>query len=134
MQRGRHRLRRRRGGFLILLGTVWGFAYDRLWHAIFHAAVVGSLSHLLLQITVIVQPAVPFSNEPRRGQQSGRLLGVLFGGSIGAALVSFVLPFVYRSAAATGVLVVLILGATAALEYTLRRRVAEAIAGLEFGA
>ncbi len=122
------------GGYLLLLAVIWSYSYERIWHAFFHAGIIGLLAHMLLQLTVMLRPALPFATEPRRVERSARLYGVLFFGSLIAAIVPTFLPLVYARPPLTLVVVTVLLGATAALEYTLRLRVAEAIGDLEFRA
>ncbi len=122
------------GGYLLLLAAIWSYYYERIWHAFFHAAVIGLLAHMLLQVTVMLRPSLPFAAEPRKVERSARLYGVLFFGSMIAAIIPTFLPYVYVSASMTAVVVGLMLAITAALEYTLRLRITEAIGDLEFRA
>lgn len=122
------------GGYLLLLAAIWSYSYERVWHAFFHAAVIGLLAHMLLQLTVMLRPALPFAAEPRRVERSARLYGVLFFGSLIAAVVPTFLPFVYARGSLTFAVVALLVGMTVALEYVLRLRVKEAIDDLEFRA
>jgi hypothetical protein len=122
------------GSYLLLLAAIWSYYYERVWHAFFHAAVIGLLAHMLLQITVMIRPSLPFAAEPRKVERSARLYGVLFFGSLIAAIIPTFLPFVYVSSSLTAVVVALMIAITAALEYTLRLRVTEAIGDLEFRA
>ncbi len=122
------------GGYLLLLAAIWSYYYERIWHAFFHAAVIGLLAHMLLQITVMMRPSLPFAAEPRKVERSARLYSVLFFGSMIAAIIPTFLPYVYVSTALTAVVVAVMVAMTAALEYTLRLRVTEAIGDLEFRA
>jgi hypothetical protein len=122
------------GGYLLLLATIWSFYYERVWHAFFHAAVVGLLAHMLLQLAVMLRPALPFASETRRVERSAGLYAVFFFGSLVASIVPMFLPLVYERPPLTAALVSLMLLMTAALEYTLRLRVAEVIGDLEFRA
>ena len=122
------------GGYLLLLAGIWSYSYERVWHAFFHAAVIGLLAHLLLQLTVMLRPALPFAAEPRKVERSARLYGVLFFGSLIAAIVPTFLPLVYARQSLTTALVALLIGLTAALEYALRLRLGEAMGELEFRA
>ena len=120
------------GGYLVVLATVWSYYFERVWHAVVHALFAGMLAHILLQLTVIVKPALPFATEPRKGERSSVLFGVILLGSMIAGIFPFALTFVYRDAAITAGAVVLMIVVTAAIEYALRLRVAEAIGDLEF--
>jgi hypothetical protein len=120
------------GGYLAVLAAVWSYYFDRVWHALVHAVFAGLMAHVLLQLTVIVKPALPFSTEPRKAERSSMMFGVLLAGSVMAGAFPFVLMFVYQSTSATLVTLLLMVGLTAAIEYALRLRVTETIAGLEF--
>jgi drug/metabolite transporter (DMT)-like permease len=122
------------GSYLLLLAAIWSYYYERIWHAFFHAAVIGLLAHMLLQVAVMMRPSLPFAAEPRKVERSARLYGVLFFGSMIAAVIPTFLPFVYVSASLTAMVVALMVAITAALEYTLRLRITEAIDDLEFRA
>ena len=54
----------------LVLTAVWSYFFERVWHAAVHALFAGLLAHLLLQLTVIVKPALPFAAEPRKGERS----------------------------------------------------------------
>lgn len=120
------------GGYLVVLAAVWAYYFDRVWHAVVHALFAGLLAHILLQLTVIVKPALPFATEPRKGERSSMLFGVILAGSVVAGMFPFALSFVYRNAAVTVGALLLMIALTAAIEYALRLRVAEAIGDLEF--
>ena len=122
------------GGYLLLLAVIWSVYYERVWHAFFHAAVIGLLAHMLLQVAVMLRPALPFASESRRIERSTGLYTVFFFGSLAASIIPMFLPLVYARPPLTAGVVVLMLGVTAALEYALRLRVAEAIGELEFRA
>lgn len=120
------------GSYLVVLAAVWAFYYERVWHALVHALFAGLVAHILLQLTVIVKPALPFATEPRKGERSSMLFGIILAGSVIAGLFPFVLAFVYRSGLATAAALLLMLLMTAAIEYALRLRVEETIGDLEF--
>ena len=122
------------GGYLLLLAAIWSFYYDRIWHAFFHAAIVGLLAHTLLQLAVLIRPALPFASEPRHAERSSKVYSVFFFGSMLAAILPIFLPLVYGRPALLAAVVGLMLFVTAALEFTLRLRVNEAIGDLEFRA
>jgi hypothetical protein len=120
------------GAYVVVLTAIWGFFFERVWHAAIHALMAGMLAHLLLQLNVIVKPALPFAAEPRKAERSANLFGVLMVGSIVAGVMPWLLRFVYRSTPLTVGMLLLMIAMTAAVEYALRLRVNEAIAELEF--
>lgn len=122
------------GGYLLLLAGIWSYYYERVWHAFFHAAVIGLLAHMLLQLAVMSKPALPFASESRKVDRSAGVYTAFFFGSLIASIIPVFLPLVYARPPLTAAVVLLMLFVTVALEYTLRLRVAEAIGDLEFRA
>lgn len=120
------------GGYLVLLAAVWSAIYQRVWHALVHAAFVWLIAHLFLQSAVLLKPALPFASEPRRAEWSGGLFGTFLVGSVLAAFIPLVMPMVYAHPPITVVVFAFIVAATAALEYALRLRVDEIVGDLEF--
>jgi hypothetical protein len=122
------------GGYLFLLAVIWSFYYERVWHAFFHAAMIGLLAHMLLQLTVLLRPALPFASEPRRAERTSSLYVIFLFGSLIAALIPMFLPLVYERPPLLAAVVALMVSLTAAMEFALRLRVNEAIGDLEFRA
>jgi hypothetical protein len=120
------------GMYLLVLAAFWSYFFDRVWHAVLHALFAGLLAHLVLQLAVMVKPALPFAAEPRKAERSAAMFGIFFAGAIAAGIFPFVLSLVYRNLSLTVGLLVFILAVTAALEYALRLRVEEVIGDLEF--
>jgi hypothetical protein len=67
-------------------------------------------------------------------ERSAGVYTAFFFGSLIASIIPVFLPLVYARPPLTAAVVLLMLFVTAALEYTLRLRVAEAISDLEFRA
>lgn len=120
------------GPYVCVLALLWSYFFDRVWHAVVHAAFLGAVAHVLLQLTVITRPALPFAAEPRKAQRSASMFVVLIAGGIAAGLFPALLPLVYRDPRMIAALAVLLILITGAVEYALRLRVDEAIAALEF--
>jgi hypothetical protein len=122
------------GSYLLLLAAIWSFYYDRIWHAFFHAAMIGLLAHALLQLAVLVRPSLPFATEPRRTDRASKVYTVFFFGSMAAAILPVFLPLVYGRPVLLAAIIGIMLFVTAGLELALRLRVNEAIGDLEFRA
>ncbi|PYR76667.1 MAG: hypothetical protein DMF86_11660 [Acidobacteria bacterium] len=120
------------GGYLLVLAAIWSFTYERVWHAVLHAFVVGLLAHVLLQLAVILRPGLPFSMQPRQGEHTGRMFVLFLVGGIAAAVISEFIPIIYTHASWTAVFVGAVLAVTAVIEYALRQRVTEAVGELEY--
>jgi hypothetical protein len=120
------------GAYVFALAVFWSWFFERVWHAVLHALILGALAHLLLQLAVIARPSLPFAAEPHKAQRSATTFAILLVGGIVAGLFPFLLTLVYRSAVATAGMVVFLVFVTAAVEYALRLRVDEAIGEMEF--
>lgn len=120
------------GLYLVVLAAFWSYFFERVWHAVVHALFAGLLAHLLLQLAVMVKPALPFAAEPRKAERSASMFGVFIAGGIIAGFFPMVLRIVYQNLPLTFGMLVFILGVTAAIEYALRLRVDEVIGDLEF--
>jgi hypothetical protein len=120
------------GTYVLALALFWSWFFDRLWHAAVHALMLGALAHILLQLTVIARPSLPFAAEPHKAQRSAPMLLLFLAGGVVAGLFPFLLMVVYRTATTTIGTVLFLAIVTAVIEYALRLRVDEAIGELEF--
>jgi hypothetical protein len=118
--------------YLLVLATFWSFFFERVWHAFIHALFAGLLAHLMLQLAVMVKPALPFAAEPRKAERSSKMLGIFFAGAIVAGFCPLILRLVYRDLSLTFGALAFVIAVTAAIEYAMRLRVDEAIGSLEF--
>jgi hypothetical protein len=121
------------GGYLLLMAAVWVWLYEKPWHAVVHAAIIGAVAHMLLQWAVIMNPSLPFATEPRTAEQSSRVMLTFFIASLGASVGPLMLPFIYRRAWTTIALALVLAAATVALERELRRRARNELVNLEYG-
>jgi ABC-2 type transport system permease protein len=120
------------GAYVLLLAAFWSWFYERVWHAVVHALILGMLAHLLLQLAVITRPSLPFAAEPHKAQRSATMFAVFLVGGLVAGIFPGLLTIVYRSAAATAGTIGFLAVVTVAVEYALRLRVDEAIGQMEF--
>lgn len=120
------------GSYLLLLAGIWSVFYERIWHAVVHAAFLGAGAHMLLQLAVMLSPALPFAREPKRAEHSGRLFWLFMVGMIFASLGPALLPSVYARPALALTLAAALVGLTLLLERVLRRRARAHFSALEF--
>jgi ABC-2 type transport system permease protein len=120
------------GAYIVLIAIVWSFYFERVWHALVHAAFVGVLAHFLLQGAVIIHPALPFAAEPRKAERSSQVMGLFFVASIASGIAPFLLALFYRRLAATVILAIVLIALTIGLERIVRRRARNAGLGMEF--
>ncbi len=120
------------GGYLVMLAGFWSYFYDRVWHAVVHAFVLGVLAHLFLQVASIVRPGLPFAMEPRQAQRSSQIFGLMFFGSILAGVIPLLLPWIYARPAWFAGFLLFLFGVTGVTEYFVRLRAREAVLEMEF--
>ena len=120
------------GPYLLMMAGFWCVFYERIWHALVHAAFVGAGAHMLLQGAVMLSPQMPFSREPKHAEQSGGLFMLFFFGMLATTIGPALLPFIYARPLLTIVVAVLLAAATAVLERMLHRRVSAYAETLEF--
>jgi hypothetical protein len=87
--------------YLLLVSAIYAYVVGNLFHVLVHVAFLGLLAHLVLQIALLFDPALPFS----RPMQKGRNTSLFFGFTIVTILVSLFIQFysarMYNSLPAT---------------------------------
>jgi hypothetical protein len=108
--------------FAVILAALFAWRFGNALHAITHAGLLAGISHLALQIAVLLSPRLPFAQPPDKTRGTAMfawLIGVLVGGQLVlVAIQRFVYPSMTRIAAA----VIAIVVASWLLEYAIRRR------------
>jgi hypothetical protein len=104
--------------YLGFIGAIFLYFFRNPWHVLLLLIVLGLLSHLFLQLAVFVNPALPFSQPPRKGQRSSSMIVMLAFGPIAAIGLLFVLSrWVYSNIS----LLMAVLAVLAALSWRLER-------------
>ncbi len=76
--------------YLAGISAVFLYFFRNLGHVLVHVTILALLSHLLLQVTVLLQPSLPFSRPVRKGQRTGGMMLILLFGPMLAMLLVFV--------------------------------------------
>ena len=109
--------------YVVLLAIVLSFLFGHPGHAIVHAAFLGWMAYVVLQLGVLMDPKLPFSSPPQptsAGQMFGFQMLVMLGGSVVYAMVTLI---AYRSLPSLLIMGAALLVATMALNRLTRRRV-----------
>jgi hypothetical protein len=117
--------------FVLLVG-VFEYTFGNIWHAFLHTLVLACLSYLVLQITVLIKPALPFSVPPGKGSDRnpfGLPLLVSFGGML---VYLFFVQFAYATPVRLAIGLVAFATAIAYLNRLTRRRVEALAYGLTY--
>ena len=118
--------------YLVVVAAIYSYLIGNVTHVLIHVGFLGLLAHLVLQIALLLDPALPFS----RPMQKGRNTGLFFGFTLVTILVSLFIQFyaatMYSSVTATisAVVVILLLGSV--IDWLTRARVQRQAQLLEF--
>lgn len=118
--------------YLALVAAAMAYATRDPLHAIPHCVVLGLASHLTLQISILVDPALPFSKPFDKGGGPARLIGIFLTVGIANVLLTIATPWIYGNWVRTGALTggVLLLSVLVAL--LTKARIDERARDLEF--
>jgi hypothetical protein len=118
--------------YLAIVTAVYVYFVPNVTHVVVHLALVGLVSHLCLEILVLMDPDLPFSKPPRKGRNSMGLILYMIGiGGLSTALGSLSW-WLYASVGSTLVTFGTVVGASIGVEAMTRRRVANDARALEF--
>ncbi len=118
--------------YLAFVAALYTYIIGNIWHVLVHILLLGLLSHLCLQILVLLDPDLPFSRPPQKGQQSASLFVFLFVITVVAVLLDRLASVIYASASATVLVFVMLVLASVVLDRLTRTRIEHQAKSLEF--
>jgi hypothetical protein len=118
--------------YLVVLALVYTYMVGNLWHVAVHLALQGLLGYLVLQVAMLIDPALPFSRPARKGGNS--IVMLVFLAAMGAlsALLNAYSSTLYASLRSTLTAFAVILLAGIVVDRLTRARVERQTASLEF--
>jgi ABC-2 type transport system permease protein len=118
--------------YLIVLALVYTYMVGNLWHVAVHLALQGLLGYLVLQVAMLIDPALPFSRPARKGGNS--IVMLVFLAAMGAlsALLNAYSSTLYASLRSTLAAFAAMLLAGVIVDRLTRARVERQTASLEF--
>ncbi len=118
--------------YLLVVSVFYSYVVGNVVHVLVHVTFLGLLAHLMLQIALLFDPALPFS----RPMQPARTTGIFIGFALTTILVSVLIQFysarVYRDVTSTIAAVVVIVIAGIVIDLLTRARVTRQTQLLEF--
>ncbi len=118
--------------YLLVLTLVYTYMVGNLWHVVVHLALQGLLGYLVLQVAMLMDPALPFSRPARKGGNSIVMLVFLAAmGALSAVLNAFSATL-YANLRLTLATFAAILLAGVIVDRLTRARVERQTASLEF--
>lgn len=120
------------GPYLLLVGLVLFWFTGNASRILLYLTVVGIVSHLLLQIETLIEPALPFSKPVQKGSAASRFLLVMVAIGVAGGLLPLLGPLMFRGPLAAAGIVGALLLASLGVDRWMQRRVRRLAAELEF--
>lgn len=118
--------------YLLLVAGIMAYATGNVSHAIAHVLVLGLVSHLVLQTTILMDPELPFAKPFDKGGGPSRMMVLfLFIGLTNVAL-TFATPWLYTSWMMTTALAGTVIVLSLLVELLTKARIEEQARKLEF--
>ena len=115
------------------LGVLFIFNFDSFQNVLLHVFILAMLSHIILQVLVMLNPYLPFSRPSRKGQKTiGIFIGIIISGAVMLLIISVLALGIYPSATATGITLIVLAGLTLLFERLAADRVRRKTRKLQF--
>lgn len=119
--------------YVLSLGIIFGFFFESFRNVLIHIFMLGILSHLILQLLVLLNPWLPFSRPVRKGERTAGVFAGIITAAIGMTVVINILArLIYPSALATALALVVLAVLTILFERYAAQRVRKKATLLEF--
>jgi hypothetical protein len=118
--------------YLLLVFAVYAYAVGNAWHVLIHVMFLGLFAHFVLQIGLLLDPALPFSRPMQKGRSASMFFGFTFVTIAVSLFIQFFSARVYNSGVATVVAVAVILLLGLVIDLITRARVHRQTQLLEF--
>jgi len=118
--------------YLVFIFALFTYITGQPLHVLVHVALLGVVSHLVLQAAVLVDPELPFSRPVEKGQQSAALFGLMITIVLIGVFLQFFTAWLYATVALTVSVFAIVLLLGLALDRVTRVRVEHQAARLEF--
>jgi hypothetical protein len=118
--------------YLVFLAGLFTYFFGDLGHAVTHATFLGLMSYLVLQLSVLVDPRLPFSMPLNKDTRAGLTFGIMMVVSlVGFGTYFFLVYVAYRSLLRMAVTFAVLVAIAIVMDRLTRRRVA-ASEGLDY--
>lgn len=87
--------------YLAFVALVLSYLTGAVWHVLVHVALLGLISHLLLQVVVLTDPELPFSQPFQVGQRSRQFFFLIGAMAVAGVLMQGVMPVLYANPVST---------------------------------
>jgi hypothetical protein len=118
--------------YVLFLIAIYTYFVGNLWHVAVHMVLQGLIGHLVLQVTMLVEPALPFSKPVQRTRNSLVTIGFLAVMAAMSAILDRFSAAVYASVVSTAAVYGAVIVGSLVVELLTRARVGNQAASLEF--
>ncbi len=118
--------------YIVCVAIVVSFFTENVPHLLIHLALIGIISHLVLQVITLIDPELPFSKPMAKSRTSTRVFVLVGCVSFGAVFFPLVSPLVYRSSLAIALTFGSLIGVSILVERLTKLRIENQTAKLEF--
>jgi ABC-2 type transport system permease protein len=118
--------------YLAFVAALYTYMIGNVWHVLVHTLLLGLLSHLCLQVLVLMDPDLPFSRPPQKGQQSAMVFMFMFVITFVTILVDRAASLIYSSTLATVMMFATLVLASVVLDQLTKTRIEHQARSLEF--
>jgi hypothetical protein len=75
--------------YIVFLALLFAWQFGDLTHAVVHAACLGLVSHLVLQVALLAAPRLPFASEPQKSTGGVLAMSLMIASIVGGTAVIF---------------------------------------------
>jgi hypothetical protein len=118
--------------YLLLVSAIYAFVVGHVVHVLVHVAFLGLLAHLVLQIALLLDPALPFSRPMQRGRSTSIFLGFTFVTIVVSLFIQYYSARIYSTVTSTVAAVAVILFIGLVIDVLTRARIHRQAQLLEF--
>jgi hypothetical protein len=87
--------------YLLLVAAIYSYVVGNVVHVLVHVTFLGLLAHLVLQVALLLDPALPFSRPMQKGQSTSLFFGFTFVTVLVSLFIQFYASTMYSSVTAT---------------------------------
>ncbi|TAK16988.1 MAG: hypothetical protein EPO35_04305 [Acidobacteria bacterium] len=118
--------------YLIAVAAVMAYATRDPFHAVAHVLVLGLVSHLVLQTTILLDPELPFAKPFDKGGGPSRMMALMLFIGLANVALTIATPWLYSSVLLTGATALVVILLSALVELITKARIEEQARKLEF--
>jgi len=118
--------------YLLFIGAIFLYFSRNLWHVVVHVALLGLISHLVLQANVLLDPELPFSRPMQVNRRANSIIMLMVVMFLISGLLQGFSSTLYQSPAATAIAFGVVITSSIVMEWLTRARVELQARSLEF--